>query len=90
MAPNISKEDDIVAFVTVELKGGKTRNMGNVFALNSQTGNFGPICDDDWSIEDVSQSFSTYSNHSVKNKHSKYSARRLMGSRIIESAAYCD
>jgi len=38
----------------VTLKGGNTRNMGNVFAFNSLTGTFGPVCDDEWSIESVS------------------------------------
>ena len=43
----------VVNFVLVVLKDGTTTNMGNVFALNSETGIFGPVCDDNWSIEDV-------------------------------------
>ncbi len=45
-----------VKFISVMLKGGTKKNMGNVFALNSLTGTFGPVCDDDWSIEDVRSS----------------------------------
>ena len=36
------------------LKGGKNNFEGNVYALNPTTGVFGPICDDFWSMKDVS------------------------------------
>ena len=39
--------------LSVMLKGGTNNFEGNVYALNSATGVFGPICDDFWSMKDV-------------------------------------
>ena len=36
------------------LIGGSNKNEGNVFATNPTTGVFGPVCDDQWSLENVS------------------------------------
>ena len=38
----------------VTLVGGFSSYSGNVFARNPVTGVYGPVCDDYWSIEDVS------------------------------------
>jgi len=37
----------------VRLVGGNTSNSGNVFVRNSATGYMGPVCDQDWSIQNV-------------------------------------
>ena len=38
----------------VQLIGGSSSKEGNVFARNSATGLYGPVCDDEWTIENVS------------------------------------
>ncbi len=42
----------------VKLMGGSGDFEGNVFATNPTTGKYGPVCDDKWSIENVSFTFS--------------------------------
>ena len=39
------------------LVGGETELSGNVYALNPATGIYGPVCDDNWDIEDVSLTY---------------------------------
>jgi len=41
-----------VAFVV--LIGGSGNNSGNIFARNPTTGIYGPVCDDNFGIVDVS------------------------------------
>ena len=38
----------------VYLSRGQSRNEGNVYAYNSESGITGPVCDDSWDISDVS------------------------------------
>jgi hypothetical protein len=38
----------------VKLIGGSSKLEGNVFARNPNTKVFGPVCDDEWTIENVS------------------------------------
>ena len=38
----------------VELIGGSSLSDGNVYATNPATGIYGPVCDDNWDIDDVS------------------------------------
>jgi hypothetical protein len=38
----------------VELIGGSSLSNGNVYATNPPTGIYGPVCDDNWDIDDVS------------------------------------
>ena len=44
----------IVIFFAVELKGGSGSHEGNVYATNPDTGTHGPVCDDNWDMNDVS------------------------------------
>jgi hypothetical protein len=37
----------------VELIGGSNEFEGNVFAKNPKTGVYGPVCDDNWTIQNV-------------------------------------
>ena len=37
----------------VELIGGSNELEGNVFAKNPKTGVYGPVCDDNWTIQNV-------------------------------------
>ena len=39
---------------SVQLIGGSSKLEGNVFATNPTTKVFGPVCDDEWTIENVS------------------------------------
>jgi hypothetical protein len=39
---------------SVKLMGGSSKLEGNVFARNPNTKVFGPVCDDEWTIENVS------------------------------------
>jgi len=39
---------------SVKLMGGSSKLEGNVFARNPTTKVFGPVCDDEWTIENVS------------------------------------
>ena len=39
---------------SVKLIGGSSKLEGNVFARNPNTKVFGPVCDDAWTIENVS------------------------------------
>ena len=38
----------------VSLVGGASQSEGNVIAVNPTTGISGPVCDDNWDINDVS------------------------------------
>ena len=37
----------------VDLAGGSSASSGNVYAVNPTTGVYGPVCDDNWDIDDV-------------------------------------
>ena len=50
----------ILIFLTVELIGGTSQGSGNVFATNPTTGIYGPVCDDNWDINDVSNFYSFF------------------------------
>ena len=41
-------------FSAVTLVGGSTPGRGNVFARNPTTGIYGPVCDDNFALVDVS------------------------------------
>ena len=41
-------------FIAVSLVGGSNTSSGNVYAYNPTTQKFGPVCDDNWDIADVS------------------------------------
>jgi len=43
-----------LSLASVVLIGGTVNGTGNVYARNPATGIYGPVCDDLWSIEDVS------------------------------------
>ena len=50
----VSIHYQISIFSPVVLIGGETPSSGNVYAINTNTGIYGPVCDDNWDIEDVS------------------------------------
>ena len=47
-------------FVLILVVGGKNSKEGNVYAYNPTTGVDGPVCDDAWDFDDVSQRGSTF------------------------------
>ena len=42
------------------LVGGKGAHEGNVYAYNPSSDIFGPVCDDFWTIEDVTNATFSY------------------------------
>ena len=45
----------LITDLDVKLIGGSNSKEGNVYAKNLVTGLYGPVCDDNWTIENVSQ-----------------------------------
>ena len=44
-------------FFLVNLLGGNVPNEGNVFAHNPVLNKYGPVCDSNWEIKDVSKHY---------------------------------
>ena len=45
---------NVALLLGITLAGSSVSYAGNVYARNPETGGFGPVCDDDWDINDVS------------------------------------
>jgi hypothetical protein len=49
------------SIISVALEGSSDKHRGNIVASNPVTGRIGPVCDDNWSIENVGTFFSAVS-----------------------------
>jgi hypothetical protein len=44
-----------LCFSIVKLAGGSNFKEGNVYAMNPDSEMFGPVCDDQWTLENVGE-----------------------------------
>jgi hypothetical protein len=49
-----------LCFSIVKLAGGSNFKEGNVYAMNPDSEMFGPVCDDQWTLENVGEKLLNY------------------------------